>query len=237
MKHSYFLFLIVFLCILTFFLIAVFACFPKSEPSFSLENFPASVWVIDPGHGGEDGGAVSTDGTVVESQLNLEISIRLRDLADFLGVETVLLRDTDTALYTEGETLREKKRSDLNHRLEIIEGTSNALLISIHQNFFEQSQYSGAQSFYTLVGKSRACAESIQEKLRQAVDPQNDRVAKRIGEDVFLMNHVTCPAVLVECGFLSNTEECQRLQQEEVQKRIVIAIAAGILDSKIWEDV
>ncbi len=229
MKKTRILGILLFSCFVLILFLAVVFSRPAAVSSFSLGDRPLSVWIIDAGHGGADGGAVSPDG-VTESQLNLEISLRLRDLADLLGIETVLTREDDVSIYTEGETLREQKRSDLRHRVELADGVSKGLLLSIHQNMFEQSRYKGAQTFYNALPESRLCAESIQEKLREAVDPDNDRLSKAVSEDVYLMKNVTCPAVLVECGFLSNPEECARLQQPETQKKLILAIAAGVLD-------
>lgn len=203
----------------------------RAVSAFSLGEDGHKTWVIDPGHGGPDGGAVGADGTV-ESHINLELGLRLRDLADFLGVPTVLTRDTDVSIHTEGESLREQKRSDLKHRAELASATENALLLSIHENIFEQSKYHGAQTFYTTVPDARSCAETIQANLRQALDPANERVSKAVGEDIYLFKSITCPGVLVECGFLSNPEESRKLQDPGYQKKIVLAISAGVL---AWE--
>lgn len=183
--------------------------------------------VIDPGHGGEDGGAVGING-VNESRLNLEISLRLRDLFSLLGVKSVMLRETDTALYTEDcATIREKKVSDIKQRVKLVNDTPNALLVSIHQNYFEQSKYDGAQVFYAKTDGSHDLAERTQDILRQTLDRSNRRQCKP-SQTVYLMEHVRCTAILVECGFLSNPTEAELLCSEAYQKKLAAAICAGV---------
>ena len=183
--------------------------------------------VIDPGHGGEDGGCVGISGAS-EAAINLDISLRLRDLLSLCGVKTSMIRETDVAVYSEGcGSISEKKVSDLKNRVKTVNETQNAVLVSIHQNFFEQSKYSGAQVFYGKAAGSRELAEQMQQALRNAVDPSNRRQAKSIGS-VYLMEHAACPAVLVECGFLSNPGEAGRLQQPEYQQKLASAITSTL---------
>ncbi len=189
------------------------------------ENDVVTV-VIDAGHGGEDGGASSANG-VRESGINLKISLRLNDLLHFLGIRTVMVRDADVSVSTEGSTIAQRKVSDIRNRVKLVEGTPNALLVSIHQNHFSESKYRGAQVFYAATEGSQVLAESLQDALCTQVDPNNRRVCKQV-QDVYLMKHITCPAVLVECGFLSNAEETRLLQSPEYQKKIVAALACCI---------
>ena len=182
--------------------------------------------VIDPGHGGEDGGAASAEG-VTEAGINLDISLRLRDLLRFAGRDPVMIRTEDVAVYTDGSSIAQKKVSDLKNRTRLVNETPNALLVSIHQNFFEQPKYDGAQVFYGKAEGSRTLAEQMQEVLRKTVDPSNRRQAKSIGS-VYLMEHAACPAVLVECGFLSNPEEARSLQQPEYQQKLASAITSTL---------
>lgn len=185
--------------------------------------------IIDAGHGGEDGGAVSKDG-VQESQLNLEIALRLNDLLHLLGKETRMIRQEDVSVYSDGaSTLSEKKVSDLKNRVEIVNSIPNALLISIHQNMFQESQYHGAQVFYAPTGGSQSLAESLQALIAMSLDPSNHRAAKP-AETVYLMNNISCPGVLVECGFLSNAEERSKLCTPEYQRQISVVLAKGIVD-------
>ncbi len=183
--------------------------------------------VLDPGHGGEDGGAVSAYGTK-ESCLNLEIGLRARDLLRFLGLSVVMTRDSDISIYgPEAVTVSEKKVSDLKNRVRLTQQTDHALLLSIHQNMFSESKYRGAQLFYAGTEGSRALAERLQEIIGSKLDPANHRQAKEC-KTVYLLNKIHCTGVLVECGFLSNPEEERMLQSESYQKLLVTAICAGV---------
>lgn len=185
--------------------------------------------VIDAGHGGEDGGAVSVTGAH-ESDINLEISLRLNDFLHLFGQKTVMIRTDDCSVYTEGETVAQKKVSDIRNRVRLVEQTPNALLVSIHQNYFTESKYRGAQVFYAGSDGSRVLAERLQQQLAAQVDPRNHRKCKR-ASDIYLMEHVTCPAVLVECGFLSNSAEEALLRNATYQTKLAAAIAGTIFAS------
>lgn len=186
----------------------------------------APVVVIDAGHGGEDGGATSVTG-LRESSLNLEISLRLRDFLNFLGTETCMVRCSDVSIYTEGATIAQKKVSDIHNRLRLVNSVQNALLVSIHQNFFPEAQYRGAQIFYGSDVSSRKLAVSMQEMIASQVDSRNHREC-RPARDIYLMDHVSCPAVLVECGFLSNYEEERLLREPGYQKKLTAALGCCI---------
>ena len=189
------------------------------------------VWVVDPGHGGEDGGAVSVTG-VPESQINLAIAKRLDALLGFYGENSYLMREEDISLHDpEAETLREKKVSDLHNRAETVQALEGAVLVSIHQNIFSRSQYHGSQVFFAPTQDSQALAESFQQAIQTNLQPDNSRQAKPIGDNVYLMNHVDCPAVLVECGFLSNPEEEAMLRQEGYQTKLAAVLAQVCLAS------
>ena len=187
---------------------------------------PPVTVVIDAGHGGEDGGAVSVTG-VHESQLNLEIALRLNDLLHLLGVRTAMIRTEDVSVYTEGDTIAQKKVSDIRHRVAMVEQTPNALLVSIHQNQFSEAKYRGAQVFYAKTDGSQALAEQLQAQLAAQVDPNNHRACKQ-AKDIYLMEHISCTAVLVECGFLSNSAEEALLRDAAYQKKLAAAVACTI---------
>lgn len=188
-----------------------------------------SVIYIDPGHGGEDGGAVSVTG-VQESGINLEISLRLRDLLQLCGMSTKMTRDGDYAIYSDGcQTVAQKKASDLRNRAALLQQEPGAILISIHQNQFPEEKYHGAQVFYNQGTNSEQFAKFMQEALKNGIDPENHREIKR-AQDIFLMEQIENTAVLIECGFLSNREEEARLRDVEYQKRIACAISAGLLE-------
>lgn len=182
--------------------------------------------IIDPGHGGVDGGATSYSG-VLESKFNLDISLRLRDIMNLLGIRTVMIRTTDESVYTEGNTISAKKLSDLKERVRIVNQTSNGILISIHQNYFTDSRYSGAQVFYADTQGSKQLAETIQKSLTQTLNPDNQRACKK-AEHIYLLQHITSPGILVECGFLSNYQEESLLRNETYQKALSSVIAATI---------
>ena len=188
--------------------------------------------VVDAGHGGEDGGAVAADGTV-ESGLNLAIALRVRDLLTFAGVDTVMTRTEDAAIYDESaSTLREKKVSDLKNRAALVNETPNALLLSIHQNSLPSSPAThGAQVFFNGAEGATPLATSVQEALNQAVNTEKAKSPAAIGSSVYLMKNITAPGVLVECGFLTNAGEAAQLKSEAYQLRLAAAITAGMLNA------
>lgn len=191
------------------------------------ENGPVELGhciVIDPGHGGEDGGAVSRSG-FVESAYNLEISLRLNDLLNLLGYHTKMIRTSDISVYTKGETLAQKKASDLKERVKSINETTNAILLSIHQNHYPDDRYSGAQVFYAKTEGSEELAKQLQSAFAWALNPENSRQTKK-SSGIYLMEHILCPGVLIECGFLSNAEEERKLKDPEYQKKLCCVIAA-----------
>lgn len=180
--------------------------------------------VIDAGHGGEDGGASSCTGKL-ESSINLDIALRLDDLFHLLGQDTVMIRKADTAVYTRGETIAQKKVSDLKNRVQLVNARPNALLLSIHQNHFTDQRYSGGQVFYAGTAGSEAWAKEIQTAFRQTVNPGSKRDVKQ-GSGIYLLEKITVPGVLVECGFLSNPEEEGKLCTPEYQKKLCCILAA-----------
>ena len=188
--------------------------------AFSPVRSGGQTLVLDAGHGGEDGGAVSLSG-VPESGINLAIVQKLDQLLGLYGEAPLLLRSEDISLHDDSaQTLREKKVSDLHNRVARIEETEHAVLLSVHQNTFPDGKYHGAQVFYSNGELSQPLAQLTQETLRAALD-------------VYLMNHITCPAILVECGFLSNAEEDLLLQSGAYQTKLASALAASWLQ---WLD-
>lgn len=180
--------------------------------------------VLDAGHGGEDGGATSCTG-VLESGINLEITLRLRDLFHLLGRETKMIRTSDVSVYTKGGTIAQKKMSDLKERARIVNTTPRAMLISIHQNNFSDNRYSGAQVFYADTQGSEFLAKQLQSTLIASLNKDSKRACKRC-DGVYLMEHITCPGILVECGFLSNPAEEAKLRSMEYQRKLCCVIAA-----------
>ena len=190
-------------------------------------NLPVSerkTVIIDAGHGDPDGGATSCTGAL-ESDINLDISQRLNDLCRFLGLHTIMTRTSEQSVYTDGNTIAQKKLSDLKNRVKLVNETEDAILISIHQNHFFEDQYSGAQVFYSNRDESQLLAKQLQSELIRCVNPQSNRKAKK-STGVYLMEHINCPGVLVECGFLSNREEEANLRSAEYQKKLCCVIAS-----------
>ncbi len=210
------------LALLGFVLLRRPAAAPTAAPA-------GTVVVIDPGHGGEDGGAVAADGTA-ESGVNLAVAQRLDAILTFWGRETLLLRDRDVSLHSpDAQTIRQKKVSDLHNRVAAIGALADPRVISIHQNSFPQAQYHGAQVFYANGPLGQPWAKRTQDNLRTCLEPENRRAEKPIAHDVYLMNHIACPAILVECGFLSNPEELARLKDPSYQTALAAVIAGSYL--------
>ena len=193
------------------------------------ENAPVvdrKTVIIDAGHGGVDGGATSCTG-VLESNFNLEIALRLRDFMELLGIQTVMIRETDCSVYTQGQTIAQKKVSDLKERVRIVNSTESATLISIHQNLFPDAKYSGAQVFYAPTEGSHALAGIMQSALINSVNPYSHRQAKK-ADGIYLMQHINCPGILIECGFLSNPREEYLLRDASYQKKLCAVISCTV---------
>ena len=182
--------------------------------------------VIDAGHGGIDGGAISCTGAL-ESQINLEIALRLRDLSHLLGYETYMIRQTDTSVHTKGETIAQKKVSDLNERVRMVNAIDNSILLSIHQNHFPDSKYSGAQVFYSSNEESKILAQKLQDNFAATVNPGSKRKTKK-ASGIYLMEHIQGAGVLIECGFLSNYQEEAKLRTPEYQKQLCCVIISAL---------
>ena len=200
------------------------------RPSAATVSATASagqVVILDAGHGGADGGAVSQDG-VAESGVNLAIALRLGQVLTFCGHSVVLTRDGEDSLCDDpAASLRQQKVSDTQNRVALVNSCPDGRLISIHQNTLPgHPGVHGAQSFYNGQGDAEDMARCIQQTLNCAANDR-EKDAKRMDASIYLMKHASCPAVLVECGFLSNPEETARLRQPEYQLHLAAAIAAG----------
>lgn len=220
----------IFSVILSFFLLVghVFDVQPDQQ-TFSPARPGMPTLVIDAGHGGEDGGAISLTGAL-ESHINLAVALRLDGILGLYGVPTLPLREEDISLHNkEAQTLRQKKNSDLHNRADRVNAQENAILLSIHQNSYPNGRYSGAQAFFAPTDGSRELAQTIQESLRLTLDANNGRLEKQIPDTIFLMNHISCPGVLVECGFLTNPKEERLLQSSTYQTKVAAALAGGYL--------
>ena len=229
--------LLVFCCVTGLAAVLYAGLRPACVPAFAAQGADAVTVVIDPGHGGEDGGAVSPDG-VMESQINVAVSHRLSDLLRFAGQRTLLIRTEDVSVHTEGDTMRARKVSDIHHRVEIVNATEGAMLLSIHQNSLPSSRVThGAQVFWNTGEGAETLAGVVQDALNTAINTGNEKLPRKIPATIYLMNHVTVPAILVECGFLSNSTETARLQEPSYQLKLAAAIATGYLRCLAGEEV
>ncbi len=193
----------------------------RSAPVASFRHENLRTIIIDPGHGLPDGGAVSKSG-VKESPLNLKIALKLKEELTERGYEVVLTRNGE-------DGLDKKKKADMYKRLEIMTKTPNDMFVSIHINKFSQAKYRGAEVLYSPnFVQSTLLAQLIMDKIKE-IDPKvQTRSIKQAEKSLFLMKNATVPAVIVECGFLSNSEETELLQKSAYQARIASAICDGI---------
>lgn len=199
----------------------------------SMEPFSAyPVIVIDAGHGAPDGGSTGVSGTREEA-VNLEVARRLEGLLALMGYETAMTRTGPDCIADEGDTIRQKKQSDLRNRAALVNALPAAVVVSIHQNHFPDPRYSGPQVFYSDGGE--ALATSAQRALTAALAPGSKREPKAAA-GVYLMEHIDHPGILVECGFLSNPEEERKLTQPDHQKKIA-AILAAVLANHVHSGV
>ena len=189
--------------------------------------------ILDAGHGGEDGGAVGADGTM-EKDINLSITKKLQQLFLTSGFNVKMIRDSDISVYSdEMNTIKEKKVSDLKNRLNIANENENKnnILISIHQNKFQKSKYNGTQVFYSENNpKSKELANNIKESVIGFLQPDNKREIKPATKDIYILYNCKNVAVMVECGFLSNDLELQKLKDEKYQNKIAFSIYCGFLE-------
>lgn len=194
------------------------------------------VMVIDPGHGGEDGGAVGPDGSR-ESEINLAVSLRTDALLGFFGWPCVMTRAEETLEYPpSADTVKKRKQADLDRRVKLADSTPNAVLISIHQNKYPSAGPQGAQVLFREDAESIRLADLIQERFKAALG-ESVRSSVPISDKIYLMRKVRCPAVLIECGFLSNPEESKLLRSEAYQTKLALCIACACAEyAREWEN-
>lgn len=202
---------------------------PLSAGAESTFNYTYRI-IIDPGHGGDDGGAVSLSGKK-EIEVNLEIALRCELLAAFMGHSPVMTRYSEEISYPEeADTIRARKVWDQHSRAELINSYDSALLVSIHQNKYTSSGPNGAQVFYN-DSVSEPLAKSMTELFFKYVNTDKKRTAKPVSEDIYLFHAVKCPALLIECGFLSNQAEAAKLESSAHQKVLSVIIIGSICGS------
>ena len=186
--------------------------------------------IIDAGHGGEDGGA-EADG-VLEKDVNLAIAKKTASFLRLSGYKVKEVRTEDTAVYSDGAfSLREKKVSDLQNRVKLFNESENDLVVSIHQNQFDNAKYHGTQIFYSVNSpQSAELAKAIRTSVVMLLQQDNTRETKPAGKGIYILEHTKTPAVIVECGFLSNPDERQKLTDDTYQQEIAYAVAMGVID-------
>lgn len=183
------------------------------------------IVVIDPGHGGFDPGKVGVN-DVLEKDINLSISQKLKEKLEAEGIEVLMTRSEDCGLYSSTDS--NKKRTDMQKRVEIINTSNATIAVSIHQNSFSQESSKGAQVFYHESSeKGKVLGETLQEVIKSEIADGNHRVAKS-NDSYYMLRKTQCPLVIVECGFLSNYEEAKLLTEDEYQDKMATAILNGI---------
>lgn len=219
------------LCCLAFLMLSYLSYRRIEEMALSLASEENPPIVIDPGHGGEDGGATD-GGDAMEKEINLAISLKLKALLELSGSRVVMTRTEDVSIHDDHlGTVRERKSSDLHNRLKIVEEQGNCIFVSIHQNHFSDGKYSGAQMFYSTNNEaSKELAESIRERIVTMIQPENKRETKPATSSIYLLWNTKVPAVLVECGFLSNQKEAEKLKDTAYQQKMAFAVYIGLLD-------
>lgn len=200
----------------------------NSEAPNEAEFLPTIV--VDPGHGGMDGGAVGCDGTV-EKNINLSISLKLADYLRLAGFHVVMTREQDVSIHDEGAVkIKDIKTSDLHNRMKIMQNTPNSLFISIHQNKYSEEKYHGAQVFYSPNDEQSALlANEIQYAIVSNIQTDNKREIKPSTKSIYLLYRAESVAVMVECGFLSNQQEVKKLNTPSYQNQLAFTIMCGLI--------
>lgn len=231
MKRVYISILIAVLCI-SLFAISLFVNKNLNASALSSaeisKNYPTII--IDAGHGGEDGGASSAKGTL-EKDINLDIALTLEKMLLQGGYKVKMIRQTDVSIHNpDASTTRERKVSDIHNRVKIADSDKNNILVSVHQNHFSESKYFGTQIFYSKNHlNSQILAENIRKTVTTLLQPDNTRKIKE-ASNVYLLDNISVPGVIVECGFLSNPDEAYLLSQEDYRDNMAYCIYLGILE-------
>lgn len=222
--------------ILTFSLVFIFimsSFIYNSYQKSMVTSVTSNVIVIDPGHGGEDGGAVGVTG-IKEKDLNLKIALKLKEKLLNSGINVVMTRETDIMLCDKNQQ-KKRKRTDFDNRIKIAQNYNNAIFISIHMNYFEDNSQSGAQIFYSKNNpESKEIASILREELKNSLNPNNKRQIKPSGKEIYLLSNLKIPACLIECGFISNPTEEQLLMSDNYQEKIAETIKNGLLKYFSW---
>lgn len=195
---------------------------------------PVFTVILDAGHGGMDGGTTSARG-LLEKDLNLDIALKLQELLELSGIRVIMTRSDDSLLATDADS-GHKKQADLRNRLAVMKENPGAIFVSIHMNSFPIAKYRGLQVYYSANEKeSEYLASILQDYAKNYCDPDNDRGIKQAGSSIYLLDHAVIPAVLVECGFLSNPEEAALLGTESYRMKLACTLYAALHDYFLGE--
>ena len=221
------LFLVLSLCIS----VLISNLFDQDVVAANLDMIGFDKIIIDAGHGGFDGGAVASDGTL-EKDINLKIAHKLRELLKLGGFYVIMTREDDSGIEQDAnDTIANRKKSDMRRRLNIINENPDAMFLSIHLNKFPSESARGSQVFYSKNNSlSQSLAENVQNSIKSKLQPDNDRLIKKADNTIFLLKNSNIPSVIVECGFLSNDEELLLLKDNDYQSKIAFSIYCGVLD-------
>lgn len=194
------------------------------------KNNQSKTVICDAGHGGEDGGAIALDGTN-EKEYNLEIALKLKNILELNGYNVIMTRTEDIMTCDDNlKTIRSRKISDIHNRFALMEKYSDAIFVSIHQNKFSDTRQKGTQVFYSRNNPdSKILAESIQNQIKTYLQPDNERQIKPSGTEIYLLYYAKNPAVLVECGFVSNGDDLAKLKDNDYKTKLAMLIADGIM--------
>ena len=218
------------------FCVCIFAVVKQTERNIisvigaESSDYKENIFILDAGHGGEDGGAVAYDGTL-EKDLNLTMCNNISLYFDIFGIDYVIIRDGDYSVGdTSLETIRKRKASDIYKRFEIINSYENSVLLSIHQNMFSVEKYSGTQVFYDgKFDESEELSKILQFTFKNTLQPDNNRSIKKTDKSIYLLYEAQRPSVMVECGFMSNLSELSRLKDTEYQSQFSYFLTKGII--------
>ncbi len=211
-------------CTAALFVLAVLFAFPDKAERV-MGSYSGYTLLIDAGHGGVDGGAVSADG-VKESDINLAIALKMSGLCELMGIEYRMTRNTDAGCLN-AESYSE--HDDLEARASMTNAIDNCVLISVHQNKYPSELVRGAEVMYAAAQGSRELGLLVQDNMVSVIDPENRRVAHAAPDELLLTSSVECPAILVECGFMSNPQEAALLADGDHQKKIAMTLVASYI--------
>ncbi|MBE6580016.1 MAG: N-acetylmuramoyl-L-alanine amidase CwlD [Ruminococcaceae bacterium] len=230
-KKLWSLFLALFLC---FSLLApsLARFFTATAPTVTIADPSDVVIIIDAGHGGIDGGTTGKSG-VLEKDLNLAIAAHLASFCRLLGATVIETRTADISLASPDAKKGHVKQSDLENRVALAKKYENAIFVSIHMNAFPEEKYHGLQVWYSQNHQSsKVLADMLQNDVREQLQNDNHRKTKAATGSIYILRHLDCPAVLIECGFLSNPLECATLESEQAQKRLALVLAGALMRFK-----